>query len=187
MYKRQRIADGEQANITEMLAGMHENTLKACIDVLANAPRVRIYGMRQAHAAAVSLSYTLGLVRDDVCQLNTAEHGIAHGLAQLQAGDALVCFGFRPYSRNTLMAANAASNMGLRVIAVTDRNDSPLVQTAAHSLIAPTSDAVFSNGLAAATVLAELLTQMVAQALGDRTLAKLQSHEKLIADLQVEA
>ena len=182
-----RIAEREQRNITEMLDGISQATLTACIETLASAPRVRIYGMRQAHAAAVSLSYTLGLVRDDVCQLNTAEHGIAHGLAQLQPGDALVCFGFRPYSRNTLMAANAANGMGLQVIAVTDRADSPLANAANHSLIAPTSDAVFSNGLAAATVLAELLTQLVAQSLGDSALTKLQTHEGLIADLQVEA
>lgn len=183
----QRIAKREQRNIDDMLASIDNDTLAACVTVLATSPRVRIYGMRQAHAAAVSLSYTLGLVRDDVCQLNTAEHGIAHGLAPLAAGDTLVCFGFQPYSRNTLMAANTARKKELRLLAVTDREDSPLAAMATHCLVAPTSDAVFSNGLAAAIVLAETLTQLVAQALGESALTKLKVHEELIADLQVEA
>ncbi|MEM7378136.1 MAG: MurR/RpiR family transcriptional regulator [Pseudomonadota bacterium] len=183
----QRIAEREQRNIDSMLAGIVPDTLSAVVDVLATAPRVRIYGMRQANAAAVSLSYTLGLVRDDVSQLNTAEHGIAHGLAPMQPGDALVCFGFRPYSRNTLMAAHTAHKKRLHMVAITDRADSPLAATASHCLVAPTSDAGFSNGLAAAIVLAESLSQRVAQVLGDSALTKLKIHESLIADLHVEA
>lgn len=182
----QGIAEREQRNIDGMLACIDPHALASCVDTLTSAPRVRIYGMRQAHAAAVSLSYTLGLVRDDVCQLNAAEHGIAHGLAPLQTGDALVCFGFRPYSRNTLMAANTAHRKHLKLVAITDSPDSPLGALAACCLVAPTSDAGFSNGLAAAIVLAESLTQLVAQSLGERALTKLRIHEELIAELHVE-
>lgn len=181
------IADKERRNIDGMLNAITPQTLSATVNLLATAPRVRIYGMRQAFSAAVSLSYMLGLVRDDVSILNVAEHGVAHSLAQLTSGDTLVCIGFNPYSRNTVMTGRVAREQGIQVIAITDNHASPLATAANHTFITPTQGAAFSNGLAATTVLAEALTNLVAQQLGDHGLRKLEFHEELLAALQVEA
>lgn len=181
------IADKERRNIDGMLNAITPQTLSATVNLLATSQRVRIYGMRQAFAAAVSLSYMLGLVRDDVSILNIAEHGVAHSLAQLTSGDTLVCIGFNPYSRNTVMTGRVAREQGIQVIAITDNHASPLATAANHTFITPTQGAAFSNGLAATTVLTEALTNLVAQQLGEKGLIKLEYHEELLAALQVEA
>lgn len=181
------IADKERRNIDGMLNAITPQTLSSTLNLLAQSRRVRIYGMRQAFSVAVSLSYMLGLVRDDVSILNIAEHGVAHSLAQLSKGDTLVCIGFNPYSRNTVMTGRVAREQGIQVIAITDNHASPLATAANHTFITPTAGAVFSNGLAATTVLAEALTNLVAQQLGEQGLQKLEYHEELLSALQVEA
>ena len=181
------IADRERCNIDEMLNAIAPDTLKATVDLLAEAKRIRIYGIRQAYAAAASLSYMLGLVRDDVSVLNAAEHGVAHSLAQLSLGDTLVSIGFHPYSRITVMAARVARQHGLNVIAITDNHASPLATPANHTFITPTRGANFSNGLAATTVLAEALTNLVSKQLGNQGVNKLKMHEELLRALQVQA
>lgn len=181
------IADKERRNIDGMLNAITPQALSATVNLLTTSKRVRIYGMRQAFAATVSLSYMLGLVRDDVSILNIAEHGVAHSLAQLTSGDTLVCIGFNPYSRNTVMTGRVAREQGIQVIAITDNHASPLATAANHTFITPTQGAAFSNGLAATTVLAEALTNLVAQQLGEEGLLKLEYHEELLAALQVEA
>ncbi|MCB1852947.1 MAG: MurR/RpiR family transcriptional regulator, partial [Gammaproteobacteria bacterium] len=129
---------------------------------------MRIYGARQSASVAVLMSYALGMLRKDASLLDGQQQGVAHGLAQLSTGDALVLIGSAPYTRATVAAAQLTSGQGIRQIALTDSLASPLAATAEYSFITPTSGSFFSNCMASSVVLIEILLSEVARQLDRR-------------------
>ncbi len=181
-----QIANEETRNITNMVDNLNSQTLDRVVDLLADAPRIRTHGLRQSYPIANYLSYGLGLIRNNVSVLSIAEHGIIHGLAQLEPGDLLFTIGCAPYTRSTVTAAQIAREQGIEVVTITDNHASPLAASARYIFISPTSGSFFSNSMSASLVLIEVLLSLVARKLGDRALDSLMGYEKLIGKMQFE-
>jgi DNA-binding MurR/RpiR family transcriptional regulator len=182
----ERIAEDETANIAGALQDLDADTLGAAAQLLIAARRVRAYGARQMHAVAYFLSYGLGMLRSDVGLLGSSEHGMAHGLAQLEQGDALIVVGCTPNTRGTVDTARTAAGEGMDVIALTDSHASPLAAVARYTFVCDTGGSYFSNSSAALIVLAEILLTTLAERLGARTVQQLRRREALISQLGVE-
>ncbi|MDH3318623.1 MAG: MurR/RpiR family transcriptional regulator [Betaproteobacteria bacterium] len=182
----ERIAEDETANIAGALQELDAEALGAAAQLLIAARRVRAYGARQMHAVAYFLSYGLGMLRSDVGLLGSSEHGMAHGLAQLEQGDALIVVGCSPYTRGTVDTARTAAGEGMDVIALTDSHASPLAAVARYTFVCDTGGSYFSNSSAALIVLAEILLTTLAERLGARTVQQLRRREALISQLGIE-
>lgn len=181
-----QVAEEETGNIAQMLSSLDVGALDKTVNLLAKAPRVRVYGLRQANTVANFFAYALGLLRPDVSLLGNPHHGVAHGLNELTQEDVLVVIGAAPYTRATIAAARIAANHGMQVIAITDSHGSPLATEATLSFIAPTSSTWYSNSMAAFLVFIEGLMAMMAGRLGGRGLASLKHHEQLIDEVSYE-
>lgn len=181
-----QLAQEESQNIAQMLQHLDAQVVEQTVALLIRAPRVRVYGLRQAHAMANYLTYALGMLRDDVSLLGHPHHGIAHGLTEMEAEDVLVVIGAAPYTRATIAAARMAANHQVQVIALTDSHGSPLAAEANYTFIAPTSGSWYSNSMAAFLVLIEGLMALVASQLGRSALLRLKRHEALIDELNHE-
>ena len=181
-----QVAEKESNNIAQMLKGLDLAALEQSVQLLIQAPRVRVYGLRQAHSMANLFAYALGLLRSDVSLLGNPHHGIAHGLTELTQQDVLVVISVAPYTRGTVAAARIAASQGMQVIAITDSHGSPLAAEASLTFVAPTSGTWYSNSMAAFLVFIEGLMAMVAGRLGRRGLASLKRHEHLIDEVNHE-
>jgi len=181
-----QVAEEETGNIAQMLTSLDVGALDKTVNLLAKAPRVRVYGLRQANPVANFFTYALGLLRPDVSLLGNPHHGVAHGLNEMTEEDVLVVIGAAPYTRATIAAARIAANHGMQVIAITDSHGSPLAAEATLSFIAPTSSTWYSNSMAAFLVFIEGLMAMMAGRLGRRGLVSLKRHEQLIDEVNHE-
>ncbi|AKH20025.1 MurR/RpiR family transcriptional regulator [Sedimenticola thiotaurini] len=181
-----QIANEETGNIASMLESLNSDTLDRVVDLLIQAPRIRIQGLRQSYPIANYLSYGLGLIRKDVAVLSVAQHGIIHGISQLEPGDLLFTIGSAPYTRSTVTASRVAREQGIEVVTITDNHASPLAASASYTFISPTSGSFFSNSMSASLVLIEVLLSLVARKLGDQALDSLKHYENLIGKTQVE-
>lgn len=181
-----QIANEETQNIASMLDSLNSATLDGVVDLLIRAPRIRTHGLRQSYPIANYLSYGLGLIRSDVSVLSVAEHGIIHGISQLETGDLLFTIGCSPYTRGTVTASRVAREQGVEVVTITDNHASPLAALSRYTLISPTSGSFFSNSMSASLVLIEVLLSLVARRLGNQSLDSLMRYEKLIGKMQVE-
>jgi DNA-binding MurR/RpiR family transcriptional regulator len=181
-----QVAEEETANIAQMLKSLDLQALEQTVELLASAPRVRVYGLRQAYTMANLLAYAMGLLRPDVSLLGNPHHGVAHGLTELTEEDVLVVIGASPYTRGTVAAARIAANHGMKVVAITDSHGSPLAAEASVTFVAPTSSTWYSNSMAAFLVFIEGLMAMLAGRLGRRGLASLKRHEQLIDEVNHE-
>jgi len=181
-----QVAEEETRNIAQMLKGLDLEALEQAVRLLISAPRVRVYGLRQAHTVANLFAYALGLLRADVSLLGNPHHGIAHGLTELSEKDVLVVIGAAPYTRGTVAAARIAANHGLQVVAITDSHGSPLAAEASMTFVAPSSGTWYSNSMAAFLVFVEGLMAMIAGRLGRQSLNSLRRHEQLIDEVNHE-
>lgn len=176
----------EIGNISAMTDELDPAAIEGAAEILVTARRVRTHGLHQSAAIAGFMAYALGMLHDDAAVLDSQQHGVAHGLAQLTVGDALVLVGFSPYTRGTVAAARVAAQHGITVIALTDSHASPLSASAAHSFVTPTGGAFFSNCMASAVVLVEVLLSSVARHLDQQAVTALKRYESFIEELNVQ-
>src|SRR5215471_12259727 len=181
-----QLARESVTNIEGFLAQLSGPELRDAAKLLAHAPRVRIFGLRQFHALAAFLAYALGLVRSDVDLLDAPGLGTAEGLAQLQRGDVVIVTSVAPYTRAVAQVAKTAAAAGLTVIAITDTRASPLVPPARHAFFIPHGSSFFSNSMGAYVVFCEGLLNLVATQLGKQGLRSLERRERFITELGIE-
>ena len=181
-----QLARESVANIEGFLSQLSAPELRDAAKLLAHAPRVRIFGLRQFHALAAFLAYALGLVRSDVDLLDAPGLGTAEGLAQLQRGDVVLVTSVAPYTRAVAQVAKTAAAAGLTVIAITDTRASPLVPPARHAFFIPHGSSFFSNSMGAYVVFCEGLLNLVATQLGKQGLRSLERRERFITELGIE-
>lgn len=186
IHTLERLATESKANIDGFLAQLDGRVLREAAALIAEAPRVRVHGVRQFHAFASFLAYGLGMLRGDVALLDAPRLGEAEGLAQLCPGDVVVVASCAPYTRNVADVARVAAGRGLNVIAVTDTRASPLVPPSRHAFLVPHASSFFSNSMGAYIVFCEGLLNLVARALGDRAIEALADREALIGELGIE-
>ena len=180
------IANKSINNIERMQQTSEIKVLHQLVELLINAPCIRIIGFRKSASLASHFSYCLGMLRRNVSLLSAPEHGAAHGLAQLAAGDILVVFSCYPYTRTSVSTAYLAAKKGVTIIAITDDTSSPLATTADHILIAPTDSSFYSNSMAATLVLNETLLSLIAHKLGETGIQALREREHIIHALEAE-
>jgi DNA-binding MurR/RpiR family transcriptional regulator len=181
-----QLAHESIGNVETFLARLSPADLRGAATLLADAPRVRVHGLRQFSALASFLCYGLGMIRTDVALLDAQGLGVAEGLAQLQPGDVVVATSVAPYTRSVAEAAVAAAEAGMTVIAITDTLASPLVPPARHAFLIPHDSSFFSNSMGAYLIFCEGLLNLVATHLGKRSLEALSRRERLITALGIE-
>ncbi len=180
-----KIAQDESANIAAMIDSIDPARLEATVRMIAQGRAIRVHGLRQFHSIACGIAYTLGMIRNDVALLGDPGHGVAHALAQLEAGDVLIVMGSTPYTRATVDACEIAAAHGMRIIALTDSYASPFAKYAEQVFITPTGGVFFGNSTAACLIFAEGLMALVARTLGQHSVQALKRREALIDQLGV--
>ncbi len=181
----QRIVNESMQNLQQCLRQLDADQLHQAAQLLARAPRVRVYAERQFFSLAGFLRYGLGMIRPGVVQLQP-DRGLADGLVGLTEEDVLLVASCTPYTRKVVELAQAVQGMGVKVIALTDYHASPLASCADISFLIPHNSSYIVNSMAAHIVFAEGLINSVAGVLGDEARQTLQANEALIRALKIE-
>jgi DNA-binding MurR/RpiR family transcriptional regulator len=160
-----------------------DEVIDKSIHLLARSNRVFIFGHKQSSAMANVFRYGLCLIRHNVQVLGQYEHGLAIALGQLKKNDLVVIFSSAPYSNLTLDIAATVKKIDCKVLAITDSFLSPLNDHACASVIVPTGGQYYTNSLAANCIFIEGILSLTARELGQIAVNKLQTHEKLMTNL----
>jgi DNA-binding MurR/RpiR family transcriptional regulator len=150
---------------TEAAAGP---ALREAAKLLKRARAVHVAGFRASFPIAYALVYGYRLFRSGVQLVDGHAAGLEMQLRAVDKADALVAISFAPYSREALLACEAARGAGARLVALTDSRASPLALAA--DVVVPFSAAspsFFPSIAAAVAVVEALLEILVAEAGGD--------------------
>lgn len=155
--------------------------IEAAAKLLEAAPRVLIAGFRSCQAPALLLHYQYRLFRPDVALIGGLGSPVDVELGGLRADDALVLFGFDPYSRDGLACAEAAADVGAKVLALVDRPDAPVAEGAAAVLTFGTDTPGFFPSLTTCIALVQALAATLYARSGDAGREQLRRTEARIA------
>lgn len=153
-----RVIDQERKILRQLLDQVDERELWKAVDALIQADRVYIGGFGSSFAAAYWFYYTLKQMRVNV--YISGPHGfLPEDVCDLTEQSAVVIFSFPRYRKETIKLASFAERKGSRMIAITDRQLSPIGQMAAVTL---TTDELMDTGHHSITSVISLLEVLIA-------------------------
>ncbi|KON89380.1 RpiR family transcriptional regulator [Sporosarcina globispora] len=163
-----RVIDQERKILRQLLDQVDERELWKAIDALIQADRVYVGGFGSSFAAAYWFYYTLKQIRGNV-HISSPNGFLPEDVCDLTEQSAVVIFSFPRYRKETLKLASFAEREGSKIIAITDRQLSPIGQMAAVTL---TTDEHMDSGHHSIASVISLLEVLIAG-------IQKQDHEKI--------
>jgi DNA-binding MurR/RpiR family transcriptional regulator len=109
--------------------------IAAAAKALHAARRIWVAGFRSCRAVAELLHYQLRLFGPEAVRLVAGAGPEDLDFGAFRAGDAVVVIGFAPYSRSSVLTAQAARSAGCTLIALADTPTAPMAEGADHLLL----------------------------------------------------
>ena len=152
-----------QRNIAATRAALTPEACDDAVRAILAARRIYVVGFGSSGWLAGLLQR--GLECCDSVHLLASVAGASHGartLARMDGRDLLIAISFPRYLADTALLAQTAFERGVRVLALTDGPQSPLVPCAHTSLFAPTENYCAGSSESSALALIEALASAVA-------------------------
>lgn len=164
-------------------------TFDAAVRRLAEAPRVHVAAFLSCRAPGLTFTYIARLFRDDVHMLEASGSSVVTELATLNDRDVVLSINFSPYSRKSLLVAEAVKRSGAGLVSLADSRVTPLSEVAEHVLLFETASPSFFPTVTAATALVEALAAGMMRHLGVKATEHLTRVEDSLyaADMYVAA
>ena len=153
---------GMSVQITRLCEPASLARLSAVADVLFEAQRVYVLGLRSCHSVAWHFHYVMTLLGEKSRHLEGPAGTGGDGLMRATAKDALLVISINPYARQTLELAKIAKQRNMAIVAITDSEVSPLVSIADHSVFISTESQTFFHSLTPALAVSEVLCGLLA-------------------------
>lgn len=152
--------------------------LVECAAQLRQTDHIYVLGFRSCFSLAYLFSYLYGIVGDNVLLVGSGGGTVADSLRHMGPADTLLAIGFKPYSRETVMAAQFARQRGAKVISLSDDEFSPISENAAIALtVRPKNPGFFHSLAPAMSILQMLVAEIVVQS-GEQALNSIHETEQ---------
>jgi DNA-binding MurR/RpiR family transcriptional regulator len=165
------VATLEIANIESSVASTDRAIFAEIAEALYAADHCFSFGMGVSAHLAELMAYTLIQTGVRATCLSTRFTSPREQVVALRPGDALVVFSFPPYSRQSLEMIEEATRRGAVTVAICDRLTAPAAGLARLALAVKTDNLLFTNAVAAVTVLFNALAAAIATSHRERALA----------------
>ncbi|MEX2746295.1 MurR/RpiR family transcriptional regulator [Rhizobium mongolense] len=129
---------------------------------LGEARRIYVLGLRSCHSVAWHFHYVMTLLGEKTVHLDSPADTSGDALIRASAEDVLLAISISPYSLRTLELAEAAREKGVRIVAITDSEVSPLVAIAENVILFSTESQTFFHTLTPALAVSEVLCGLLA-------------------------
>ncbi len=150
----------------------------AAAKLIAGAERVFCLGLRSSFAVAYIFHYVRSLFGASSVLVDGAGGTGVDLLRTIGSADVMLAISVKAYTRHTVHAARYSRARGVRIVAVTDSEMSPLAALAQETLIVRTETPSFFHTMAPAFAAVECLAALVAARRGSQTLAAIAASEK---------
>lgn len=117
----------EIANLEQTLTGVSVEEVRLVANLMLNAERVYVVGLRASSGLARYLAYEASAVVPGVSAITTGGSDVLTEISSCERG-LVVVFGFPRYPQETVEIIDAARRAKLATVAITDSVSSPLVE-----------------------------------------------------------
>lgn len=141
-------SDMDKIKIT--LEQLNHDRFNDIVETILHAKRIYILGVRSSAPLASFLGFYFNLIFDNVKLVHTTSVSeMFEQIINAQEGDVVIGISYPRYSRRTIKAMQFAKSQGVKVIAITDSEESPVAQSAHMGLYARSDMASFVDSLVA--------------------------------------
>jgi DNA-binding MurR/RpiR family transcriptional regulator len=179
--------DHERQNLTRTLSRVPDDQWQQAVESLTTAKNVYVMGLRKCLAVAELMAYLLRMVRPGVHLVSPVTGALVDELRDLREGDVFVAISIHRYTADTVRAFEQAKRRGLRTIAFTDSEASPLARLADITFTADCEGVMILRSVTAFVSLVQALATGVALRNGTRSRDELLQDERLLTHFGVYA
>jgi DNA-binding MurR/RpiR family transcriptional regulator len=176
------VAELEISNINRTVTALDRRLVSKVSEALFNASTVYTFGMGVSSHLAELAAYSLLQVGLKTHNLTTRFSSPREQLVPASADDILIVFSLPPYSRQGLDVLAEAKDLGIPSVAITDRVSAPAARLAAWTLPVKSDNMMFTNAVAAVTVLLNAIATEVATSHREEAIAALSRINRALAD-----
>ena len=151
------VANIDIKNINDTLNLIHRDEFDKTVQHILNSEKVYTIGLGISHLLSEILAYQLSQVAIDAGAFKNNYCPFHEQMPLLNKKDLIIAFSFPPYSQDTVDVAKIASEKGISVIAVTNKEASPITFFSKVNLIVHSENMLFTNSFAAISVLINAL------------------------------
>lgn len=164
------VAALEISNIERTIETVDRSTFAAVAEAAFSADHTYTFGMGVSAHLADLAAYTLTQAGVRATALSTRFTSPREQAVALRHGDVLIVFSFPPYSRQSIQLVADASSRGADTVAICDRLTAPAAAAARWALSVKSDNTMFTNAVAAITVLFNALAAEIAASHRERAL-----------------
>lgn len=181
-----KVLHSDIEKIRKTLEEMDKKDFDRAVDSIIAAKRIYIIGTGSSSALANFLAFYVNHIFDNVKLVGSASSGdVFEGIISIDSGDVLIGISFPRYSKRTVSAMRYASEKNVKVIAITDSQQSPIAQYADNTLIARSDMASFVDSLVAPLSLINALIVSLGLRRKDEVSKKLQKLEQFWDEYEI--
>lgn len=118
---------GNNQALQQLVNQTTEEQLEIATTLLTNAKRIFIVGLKRSFSIASYLNYALHHLDYDAILIDGLGGMFDEQLNRVKEGDLVIAISFSPYANETLNVINATAKIGVKHIAITDSQLSPLL------------------------------------------------------------
>lgn len=174
------VANVDITNINNTLNLIERRIFNDIINRILKAERVFTAGLGISYLLAEILAYQLNQVGIDSTVLKHTHTLFHEQILFMKKKDLLIVFSFPPYSRETVEAAQFAKDKNIDVIAITNKNASPVTFYTVSNLIVKSENMLFTNSFAAISVIINAIATACALKKQDRAKKILKETEEIM-------
>lgn len=174
----------DSEHLNRMIQVVDHTMLESATQLLLEADHRVILGRGVGHVMGLIIAFYL--TQAGVPCIAAIPSDFSNQVANLGSKDLLVVISFSPYSRETVDAAIFAKQNGIKVLAFSDRKDSPLATHADILIPVPSEDLLFSFSLTSFAALAHAFAIVLAARDQSGTLKRLKAADKVAQPLFVD-
>ncbi len=172
--------------ILSTLYKLDRNDFEKCADMLINANRVYILGMRASSMLAQFMNYYLRVILENVTLVTPSSGSeVFEHIINLKPGDILVTISYPRYSSSAIRAAEFAKTTGAGVVVITDRKSAPVAEFGDVVLTAKSDTTSFVDSLVAPMSLINAIVAYIGMKLPDKTNENFNKLEEIWNDYKV--
>lgn len=176
------VAALETGNIQRTLNGIDRRLFDGVARMIVAADHVYAFGMGISSYLVDLACYNLMQVGIRAVALSARSTSPCEPVVLMSERDVVLVLSFPPYSRQSLDLLREAAARGVGTIAVTDRPTSPAARQARLALVVKSDNMMFTNAVAAVTVLFNALAAHISTIDRSKALAAISGINRVLAD-----
>lgn len=145
----QKVLNSDMEKIRTTLSSHNAEVFNSSLDIISNAERIYIIGLRSSAALSSFMGYYFNLIFDDVHVISSSAGDIFDHIHNITENDVAIGISFPRYSKRTINALRYAKRVGAPVIGITDGELSPIMEIADYALTASSDMESFVDSLVA--------------------------------------